>query len=442
MRTLLSVIEAFPGMAPRHDAERGSYRSPITRRTTLKAAGAGLLAGLTGAVGTAAAQSGSIDLGKEGLSNGDDIDPYLERHFASGNDVYVPPGDYQSKFTWWGTEVADATLRGDPQGVRLHRPKGLRHEEDDGSDYKIEEKLSFDGHVVVENITMKGKHGWQQNRFDQEGQSGDAHLELRNFNIPDGTVGNSDSLFGRSYGQGRVDFKWCYVANYPNSMFYQLDSGADVRQVFDGCVFRNATNVHRNGCREYTVRNCIYIADGDAPQFCEEENAPCDSDPMSGSQRPFKFDGGFGWSGGTIENVHFYATDAADLIAFMDFQGEQTGISGSMDGVYVYNGTDTELFSFGWEVGDAWDISNVHVTGPGNTSTPEAVSTVSNPKEPITDHAIRTPKGKRIATLDGGGAGSPAGSTSTNASGSTSETTTTSGNATADAGNATDGSSG
>lgn len=390
-------------MAPRHDEQRGSYSTPITRRTTLTLAGSGVLAGLTGAVGSAGAAPTSVDLGKQGLSSGDDIDPYLEKHFASDTEVYVPPGDYQSKFTWWGTEVRDATLRGDPKGVRLHRPKGLRYDEDDGSDYKIEETLTFGGHVVVENITMKNRHGWQQNRLDQEGQSSSAHLELRNFNIPDGSVGNSDSLFGRSYGQGRVDVKWCYVANYPNSMFYQLDSGADVRQVFDGCVFRNATNVHRNGSREYTVRNCVYIADGDAPEFCEEETAPCDSDPMGGSQRPFKFDGGHGWSNGRFENLHFYATDAASLLAFMDFQSDQQDISGTMDGIYVYNGTEAELFSFDWDVGDAWEITNVHVTGPGNTATPESVGTVSAPRKPTTDHAINTPGGKGIAALPSGG---------------------------------------
>jgi len=384
-------------MAPRHDADRSSYSTPITRRTSLKLAGAGLLAGLGGVVGSAGAAPTTVDLGKEGLSPGDDIDPYLEKHFTSGKEVYVPPGDYDSKFTWWGTEVRNATLTGDPKGVRLHRPKGLRYEEDDGSDYKIKEKLTFDGHVVVENVTMKNKHGWQQNRLDQEGQSDDAHLELRNFNVPDGAVGNSDTLFGRSYGGGRVDFKWCYFANFPNSLFYQLDGG--VKQVFDGCVFRNGINVHRRGGREYTVRNCIYIADGPAPQFCEEEGAPCDSDPMGGAQRPFKFDGSQSWSGGRFENLHFFATDAADVISFMDFQSDQSDISGTMDGIYVHNETDAELFDFGWDVGDAWDIGNVNVTGSGNTSTPESVGTVSKPKQPITSFEVWTPGGDGVGTL-------------------------------------------
>lgn len=364
----------------------------------MKAAGTGLLAGLSGAVGSASAAPTAVDLGKEGLSPGDDVDPYLEEHFTSGTEVYVPPGEYTSEFGWWGTEVSDATLRGDPAGVRLRRPEGLTYEEDDGSDVKIDETLAFDGHVVVENVTLKGRHGWQQNRLDVEGRSDDAHLEIRNFNAPDGAVGNSDTIVGRSYGSGRVDYTWCYFANFPNTCFYQLESGRDVRQVFDGCVFRNVPQAHRGGTRDYTVRNCIYVADGPLPSFCEEEDAPCDGDGQGGIQRPFKMDQGFGWEG-TFENLHFYAGSGANVSSFLDFQDEQSGISGTMDGLYLHNETDAELFDFDWDVGSSWDIRNVHLTGPGNLSVPDSVGTASDPREPVRDVDVWTPDGEGIGTV-------------------------------------------
>lgn len=388
-------------MANSHNSSDGTDRSigkPMTRtrrRSFLAVAGAGALTGSL--VGTSRGDPSEVDLAAKGLKDGSNIDPFLEKHFQDGRRIRIPAGDYRSKFTWWSTTVEDAQIVGDPEGVRFHRPEGLQFEEN-GDDYKIHEYMRFDGHVVIENITIENKHGWQQNRIDVEGMSDDAHLELRNVNHPDGSVGHGDSLFSRAYGSGRVDYKWCHLEEYANSAFYQLSTGRNIRQVFDGCVFRNSTNIHRGGTRDYTIRNCLYISDDQAPEFCEEETAPCTGDAWGGLQRPFKFDLGYSWSG-QFENLHFLV-DHDDAGFMMDFQEEQPDLAVDMDGLYITNNTDQTLFRFEWDAEETCSATNVHLTGDGDLDVPDWFETVDDPDEPITEFQTWTPCGRGNPLVD------------------------------------------
>jgi hypothetical protein len=386
-------------MAERHtrdtsekdDTSRGK-RALLGRRSFLSAAGAAVLAGVTGAVGTS--RAAEIDLGTKGLSPGDDIDPYIEEHFTDGNTVRIPPGKYRTELAWWDTSVSDATIRGDPAGVTLQRPDG----------FWTDERMSFDGHVVLENITFRGQLGHGRHRLRVEGGSDDARIEFRNVNDPDGSVGASDAIFMRSSGSGRVDLKWCYLGSYPNSAFYQLDN--ELRQTFDGCTFRNSTNIHRGGSNGYTVRNCLYVSDGDAPDFCEndneEEREECAAvdEKMGGLHRPIKFDSDYSVSGLRFENLHYWCEEVPNNGPFMDFQSDQPDISGSIDGVYVYNASDNEMFDF---ADQDIDVSNVQMSGPGNRSTPEFfedVVTGSAATRPPEDSPVWTPGGKGMPLVD------------------------------------------
>ena len=388
-------------MARRHEDESdGNERLPglkqslMDRRAFLSAAGAAGFAGALGATGVS--RAAEVDLGAEGLSPGDDIDPYLSEHFTDGNDVYIPPGEYRTEMEWWSADVTDATIRGDPAGVELHRPQG----------FWTDRRLYFDGHVVIENITFRGKLGHGRHRLRCVGQSSSARMEFRNVNDPDGSVGNSDAIFMRAEGQGRIDYKWVYMAEYPNSAFYQLDD--EPRQVFEGCTFRNSTNIHRSGSRGYTIRDCLYISDGDAPDFCENDNESEREDcansggAWGGLQRYFKFDQGYSWSNGHFENIHYHCEDVPSNGPWMDFQSESAGTGGTMDGLYVYNESGQSMFNFDGD--HDWDVSNVHMSGPGDTSTPgffSGVTTGSSAERPPTDAPVWTPNGEGHPLVDG-----------------------------------------
>ena len=387
-------------MAKRHQDESdgnerlpGLKRSLIDRRTFLTVAGAGAFAGALGATGRS--RAAEIDLGAEGLSPGDDIDPYLSEHFSSGNDVYVPPGEYRTEMEWWDTDVSDASIRGDPAGVQLRRPDG----------FWTDMRMSFDGHVVIENITFLGQLGHGRHRLRCDGQSGDAYLEFRNVNDPVGSIGSSDAIFMRAEGSGRIDYKWCYLESYPNSAFYQLENRP--RMVFDGCTFRNTTNIHRGGSDGYTVRNCLYISDGDAPEFCENDNdsqledCASNGDEGGGLQRFFKFDQGYSWDGGTFENLHYYCEEVPSNGVWMDFQSESAGTAGTMTGLCVYNESDQNMFNF--DGGHDWDVSDVHISGPGDTSTPgffSGVVTGSDANTPPSSSPVWTPNGQGMPLVD------------------------------------------
>ena len=377
----------------RKDGATENRRTLLGRRGFLGAAGAAVLAGATGAVGTS--RAAEIDLGQEGLSEGDNIDGYLQEHFADGNTVYIPPGEYRTEMTWWDTSVTDAAIRGDPAGVVFRRPEG----------FWTDRYMEFDGHVVIENITFRGQLGHGRHRLRVNGQSEDAHMEFRNVNQPDGSVGASDAIFMRCTGSGRIDYKWCYIASNPNGAFYQLDN--EPRQTFDGCTFKNSTVIHRSGSNNYTVRNCLYISDGSAPEFCEndseEQRQECaeKGDLQGGYHRPFKFDSDYSIEGLRIENVHRYVErQNEDVGPFMDFQEDQPDVSGTIDGVYVYNASDREMFDF---AGQDVSVSNVQLSGPGNLSTPEFFENVTTGEDatlPPKSSPVWTPGGEGMPLVD------------------------------------------
>ena len=386
-------------MAKRHtpdergtDGSTGGTRTLLGRRGFLGAAGAAVVGSLTGAVGTS--RAAEIDLGQEGLSEGDNIDGYLQEQFTDGNTVYIPPGEYRTELAWWDASVTDAAVRGDPAGVTLRRPEG----------FWTDRYMEFDGHVVIENITFRGQLGHGRHRLRVNGQSEDAHMEFRNVNDPDGSVGASDAIFMRCTGAGRIDYRWCQLASNPNGAFYQLDN--EPRLTFEGCTFRNCTVIHRGGSNNYTVRDCQYIADGPAPEFCEndseEQRQQCaeKGDLQGGLNRPFKFDKEYSIDNLRIENVHRYVEDVADVGPFMDFQEDQPDISGTIDGVYVYNASDAEMFDF---AGQDVSVSNVQLSGPGNLSTPEFfenVATGSEARKPPKRAPVWTPDGEGMPLVD------------------------------------------
>ena len=353
-------------MARRHDDETdgngrlpGLKRSLLDRRTFLTVAGASAFAGALGATGRASA----VDLGAEGLSPGDNIDPYIADHWTDGSDVYVPPGTYQTNMEWWDTNVADATLRGDPAGVTLERiddPPTW-----DGGD-TMRPRLEFDGHVVVENFTLDFYLGQVKEKFDITGRSDSAHLELRNLNLPKGSLGCGDSQFGRARGDGQVSYKWCYIGPTANATFYQTSSASStgsIRQVFDGCVMVNMKDCWRGGTRGYTIRDCLYWADEPSPNWSDNGGGDgLSSGCWSSDHNPFKFDQDYSFDG-TIENLHLvFKSGCGGIEHVFDFQSDQPDTSGTAGPIYLYNDHGPTNFE-GGGAADAWSFGPVHLSG-------------------------------------------------------------------------------
>jgi len=122
------------------------------RRSFIRAAGVTATATAVGTASTGAAASARtvIDLGEQGLRNGEVIDSYLEEFFVGGTEVHVPAGEYDYTGAGLSGEKADCALVGSPDGVTLV-PR---------SDSGVEDRplaLATEGTVRIANITLLGE---------------------------------------------------------------------------------------------------------------------------------------------------------------------------------------------------------------------------------------------------------------------------------------------
>lgn len=348
---------AFATMAKGHDADRGSYSSLITRRRTLKAAGVGLLAGGSGAVGSAGAvehsgaDAGRVDLGEEGLAEGDDIAPYIEEHFRSGNEVHVPAGSYAlSNVAGLQREVADAALIGSEEGVELRRP--------DPSVELLPYVQATGGTVRIENLTIRGKKGRRKSRWRLDAVDPDATIEVVNVNHPDGTVDCSDSFafYTGKYHVGEITYRNCYVADMGNSSFYVnqgWDPGRRNPVNLINNVVVNLSNT-RHGTNGSVIRDNTFVWRRAPPTWKTCHNIA----------RGPRWD-----QGGTdmlVENNHFhFGADIGPAVGCLQFE-DFTPMGGTVRDVFVHTEGDYGgvVDSGGME---HWNFENVHLTGPGNT---------------------------------------------------------------------------
>ena len=390
----------------------------LRRRALLTGLGAGAFAGMTGFTGRS--RAAEVDLGAQGLKSGDNIDSYIAEHWTNGSTVYVPAGTYQTNMGWFDADVTDATLRGDPAGVKLQRA-GETPTWDSGE--TMNPTLAFDGHVVVENITLDFALGQPKEKFDVEGGSSNAHLELRNVNLPKGSLGCGDSQFGRARGDGRVTYKWCYIGPTANATFYQTSSASSsgsIRQVFDGCVMVNMKDCWRGGTRDYTIRNCLYWADEPAPSWSDNGGGDgTSSECWSSNHNPFKFDQDFSFQG-TIENLHLvFKSGCGGIEHVFDFQGDQPDTSGTAGPIYLYNDEGSTNFEGGGSAG-GWTFGPVHLSGQYSSASDYGVSSGDVEFVENGDGALRklpavwTPGGKGMPLADGKGSTGSGGGGSAN----------------------------
>lgn len=305
-----------------------------------------------------------INLGDEGLQNGDHISAYIDDFFVSGNQVFIPEGEYYYDGTGLSGQRSNAALIGDPNGVIFHRPSDpeetVRPFLDTGS-----------GDVVVENFTVKGVKGRAQSRWAVQ-TNGGGNITFRNINFPDGTKDCSDSqcwYLGR-YNEdtvyGDITFDRCYIGPHANAPIYgTYASGGGVVNVTN-CQFENSNEQVRLGPTDSYVAGCDVFGDGFVPAFG-------DPNTCSGSYHRFlKIEDPITL---TVENCTFRLEDGCDSPGpFFDQQVD--GVDGVVRDCKLYNETSKHMVSGG----SGMDASGIHVSGPGERSVPWPVAGNDEPQ--------------------------------------------------------------
>jgi hypothetical protein len=387
-------------MARRQDNESGRKDSLIDRRSVLQAVGGAAAAVAFGSgVSTVSAQEfdaadNVVDLGKEGLSSGDNIDPYFEEYFSSGNEVHIPAGEYDFTGAGLGGDKSDCALIGSPKGVVLHRP-------DDPEETVRPSTFAESGTVRVENLTIKGEHGQEQSRW-RMGAAEEGRMEAVNVNLPDGTVDESDStgIYAGTDHAGLLWVKSCYFSNFGNVALYVSDpySEGNGQVIVEDCNF---VNTGMSGLRfasdDSICRRCYFEA---------TEKAPAGHGGWN--QRGIKIDD----PGENVlfEDIDMYWTDAGAVPFQFDDKGE--GGSGTLRNVRIRNDSDTATFKLQWDgIEDNWSGENIHLSGEASHDAPDSFETVTGDeaKAPNREYEIWTPV-DGAAGPDGPTAGAGSGS--------------------------------
>jgi len=364
-------------MAGNSGNETGGKALATSRRTFMRAVGVGAAATAVGTASTAGAvgAENTVDLGTEGLSNGDLIDPYLEEHFTDGNEVRIPAGEYDYTGDGLGGEKADCALVGSADGVTFNRPE----------DPEVEVRptiMATDGTVRIENITIRGKRGEAQSRWRVGAEEG-ATMEVFNVNLPDGTIDGSDStgIYAGSDHAGTLRCKACYFEQLGNVAMYVSDpyTGGDGKVVVEGCVFRNVnSSMLRFAPTDSVVRGCYF----------EGTEEPPATHTGGTTLRGIKVDDA--GTGALIEDCDFYFTRGSNPIR-LHYRGE--GGSGTIRNVRIYNDGDSDAIQQDWETEGDWVGEDIHLTGGGNLDVPDHFETVTgdSAQAPNTDYSVWTP---------------------------------------------------
>ena len=381
----------------RHQDDDTSRKERLTdRRSVLKAVGGTATAlGVSSFIGSAAAQVNAdtvVDLGQEGLSDGDNIDSYLEEHFQSGTEIHVPAGEYNYSGAGLGGSYSNAALIGAPEGVAFNRP-------DDPEEEVRPTLWAESGTVRLENITVRGKRGEAQSRW-RVGAAEGARFEVVNVNLPDGTVDGSDStgVYSGTDHAGTLWVKSCFFSNFGNVALYVSDPywGGDGKVIVEDCDFVNTgMSALRFAPTGSECRRCYFEATERAPAH-----------PTGWNQRGIKIDDP--GEDVVIEDCDFNWSDIGAMA--VDFDDEGEGGTGTIQNIRVSNDGGT-TFVDEWGVEGDWSGESVHLTGEADHNAPSHFETItgSDAQEPDTSYEIWTPVDANVtddSTTDGAGGGS------------------------------------
>lgn len=228
----------------------------------------------------------TVNLGDEGLSSGDAIDPYLDEHLASGTRVEIPYGDY----TWNGggfsgtyqnasvvgvapdsddggdttTQSLSANVFPDGGATRVYLDASNAATDGPGADITVPGGGAGSFHMA--GITFTGQ---QQNhpliRIRATGAG--TSILLRRLFLPDGgATGSAPGIVVPSAHSGSVYVRNCYIRGFPNCGLLAGDASGTVR--VEGGLYRN-NNVAdiELGSDDTRVELATIVNDNPAPQF-------------------------------------------------------------------------------------------------------------------------------------------------------------------------------
>lgn len=326
----------------------------------------------------------TVNLGEQGLQDGDAIDPYLNEHFVSGNEVVIPAGTYDWNGGGLGGDYADATLRGDAAGgtITLNRPSNPENTCNPST-------TAVGGTVRFENFTFRNKAGEAQSRWRVQAEAGTT-LEFVNVNKPDGTTDRSDSIgfFCGPPHAGMLRFERCYFAKWGNLALYvdapgQPGGNDGPVEVIDCDFHNNNACAVKFGSTDSVMRNCRILNDGQAPSYYNGAI----------SQRGFRID--TAGSNLRIEDVDIaHKNGYGSIPIYLDTTDSMDGggserHSGTIQSVRIYNDGNADSIIEAWDTTDYWTGSDIHLTGPNTEVHPEQFGTVTGADAENADDTLK-----------------------------------------------------
>ncbi|MGM0604951.1 MAG: right-handed parallel beta-helix repeat-containing protein [Halobacteriota archaeon] len=346
-------------MVEHHTDDESRKDGPIGRRgyLTLTAAAIASAAGVGNATATGGAGEPSgatvsvetdrvVDLGAEGLTPGDEIDPYLDDHFENGVEVRIPEGEYD----WNGGGFHNAASR---DAAVVGMGEVVLHLENSRFRNDID---ADDGVVALRNLTIRGKPS-EKSRFRLQASSS-GHVLIDNVDFPDGSEPGADSrpFYSPSDHAGVVEIRNCYFHNFSNNGIYASSpgKGSDGQLIIENCVAHN-NNIAgiRIGSSETVVRNCVVLNDDAAPENHKgQRNMRGIRVREAGNDILIE----------NCEIIHSYSGAGAPI----QLHDGAEGGSGTIVDTKILNNTGNDAIGGSDSTAEAWSARNVSISGDGD----------------------------------------------------------------------------
>jgi|GEM_PF-1637555 hypothetical protein len=296
----------------------------------------------------------TVNLGNEGLSEGEAIDSYLENYWNSGTHVQIPGGTYSlsSGSSLNISASSDAWLEGVDEG------NGAQVTLTGGSQNC---SITANGcNVRVENITMSGSV--DSDRIRPSATTSGSTLTFIRFERPDGVSSDGDDAEGMFVPNTHAGELWlvdCWIEGFADNGLYASvpgnSDGAGGSTHVRGGLYRNnnVANIRLGGPGD-SCKGAVSVHDGRAPVHSNGGHL----------QR-----GVWIREHGTdilFEDVDIYYsyTGSSDYQPFV-VDPRDSGGSGQIIDSRVYNDTSYNAITIDSAAG-TWSGSGTHLTGSGN----------------------------------------------------------------------------
>lgn len=205
-----------------------------------------------------------INLNERGLSEGDDIAPYLDQYWEPGAHVTIDggtytidPSDVSSVFPasyFSGTSILEGGGPGDECVIET------------GGNGRFDPYFYSSGHMEIKHLTFRGQN-WQGST--RVVASSGNYVRLENYNIPDGNstdTWRSAGVYVSDSHSGTADFVNCHIEGHNDNGLYASNANGEVN-VFGGLYKNNNISNIRLGTDDCTVVGCAVVVEENQPQY-------------------------------------------------------------------------------------------------------------------------------------------------------------------------------